>query len=168
MTRRSGICSCLQDTHYPNHFRTSAHAAFHFLLRVMYDEWWQQIEHEEQLITPGEEQVVKAFLDGKVSAEEAATRYREAASKKEDPDAFYIWSFLQDVAREFDEAQDKLVALIRDLEKLPEVARNGQIVASWSGADFFGMCYYDSWRGMFNVNHRRSTECHHTDLQAQL
>ena len=123
----------------------------------MYEEWFQSmIEGDEggELPTTAEIAAIKSFIDGETSATEAAQQCTSRIAAEDDPNPELIWYFLEDMAIELPDTQDKVVELLAAIKKIPDPIRNGEPCRIYSERVFsqlayFGAGFADSWNGKF-------------------
>ena len=100
-----------------------------------YDIWMQRMlkEADDHVATEGEWQALLDYLNGKITAEEAASEYTKQVAKSEDRETVYVWSLLQDVAKDFAQAHAKLIELLEAITHLPPLDDKGRDLKSGEG-----------------------------------
>ena len=127
----------------------------------MYEEWFQAMAEDEDMPTPGEIDTVKDFIDGKVSAMEAAERCTSRVAGELEPEPTVLWSLFESMAVELPDTQDQVVALLAAIKKLPDPIRNGQPYQIDGKKVFSELAYFatglaDFWRSKSSDHDFRS------------
>lgn len=120
---------------------------------TMYEDWFAAMAKDPDMPTPEEVNVIKEFIDGKMTADAAAKQCTSRISLEEtNPDPTLIWSLLEDLAVEFFETQDKVVELLTAIKRLPDPIRNGKehrinSQKTFSDLGYFRADFGDYFRG---------------------
>ncbi|KAG7001348.1 hypothetical protein G7Y79_00032g067010 [Physcia stellaris] len=98
-----------------------------------YDTWMQRMlnEADDHVATVEEWQALLDYLNRNITAEEAASKYTKQVAKSEDRETVYIWTLLQDVAKDFPQAHVKIIELLK--AHLPPLDHKGRNPKSGEG-----------------------------------
>ena len=101
----------------------------------MYDIWMQRMlkEADDHVATVEEWQALLDYLNGNITSEEAASEYTKQVAKTEDCETVYIWTLLQDVAKDFTQTHVKLIELLKAITHLPSLDHKGRNPKSGEG-----------------------------------
>lgn len=125
----------------------------------MYEEWFKSLveaDDDGDLPTTAEMAVIKSFIDGEISATEAAQQCTSRIAAEDDPNPELIWYFCEDMALELPDTQDKVVELLAAIKKIPDPIRNGKPYTFNGEKVFSELSYFranlaDGWSGKFFV-----------------
>lgn len=120
------------------------------------DEWFHQPPSSNVPPKPEEAQALQNFLAGTISVHTAAERFTavtaSAGNNSEEVGKALtrMWKFVMDLAQDFPETQDKIVELLAEIEKLPDLEHDGHTVIYhgmkvWSDLPTFGWEMRDRW-----------------------
>ena len=118
----------------------------------MYEEWFQSMADDEDMPTPAEITAIKLFIDGQISATEAAQQCTSRIAAEPSPNPELLWSLFESMAVELPDTQDKVVELLAAIKKVPDPVRNGQPYKIhgervFSQLGYFGAGFSDGWSG---------------------
>ena len=118
----------------------------------MYEEWFQSMADDEDMPTLAETTPIKLFIDGQISATDAAQQCTSRVAAEPSPNPELLWSFFESMAIELPDTQDKVVELFAAIKKIPDPVRNGQPhkingEKVFSQLAYFGAGFADGWSG---------------------
>lgn len=117
------------------------------------ESWFRQLPHDDDTPKPEEEQALIELLTGTVPANVAAEKFTSAVAREETPEDGLerIWSFIDDAAEELGSKHAKLIELLAEIKKLPDLTRDGQPLTAdgdnviWKDLPRFGWDIRDRW-----------------------
>lgn len=120
------------------------------------DEWFRQLSSDDEPPNPEEARAIQEFLAGNMLIHTAAERFTAVvATAGNDLDEigeglYRIWNLIIDLVQEFPETQDKIVDLLAEIEKLPNLEHHGHTIVYdgmnlWSDLPTFGWVMRDRW-----------------------
>ena len=121
----------------------------------MYEEWFQSMIDDENMPFAAEITAIKSFIDGGISATEAARQCTSHIGTDISPNPELLWSLCESMAVEQPSTQDKVVELLAAIKRTPDPVRNGQPYQRngkkvFSQLAYFGTGFADGWSsGLF-------------------
>lgn len=120
------------------------------------DEWFRQLSSSDFSSQPAGTQSLQDFLAGKISVHTAAKNFTAEAARPEnsservEEEIYRMWNLVIDLAESFPETQDKVVELLAEIEKLPDLERHGHTftyhgMTVWSDLPTFGWEMRERW-----------------------
>lgn len=125
------------------------------------DDWFRELSTSSRLQSnPERTQALQEYLTGKTPAHSAAKSFsaivKNGLNDSDDfGDGLYnglfsIWVLVLDIARDLPQTQDKLVKLLIEIEKLPDLEHDGRTVdyhgmKVWNELPGFGWQMRDCW-----------------------
>ena len=118
----------------------------------MYEEWFQSMIDDDDMPSAAEITAMKSFIDGKISASEAARKCTFRIAAEHSPNPELLWSLCESMAIELPGTQNEVVELLAAIKQIPDPVRNGQPYKIngekvFSQLGYFGAGFADGWSG---------------------
>ena len=120
-------------------------------MAFIYDNWMRGLlEEDDDPAEPREQEALLSYLNGTMTADEAAHGWTKQVTESENRSAEPIWSLLIDAAEEFPQAHQKLLELLDAIAHLLTTEK-GMARKSEESLPHFVFELHDTFNGKSNV-----------------